>query len=269
MKNKTVQQFVETYHLYEDDAIQQIQLQHRFSLVKAFNLQPGMRILEIGCGQGDTTMALAHIVGDSGFVKAIDIASGDYGAPMTLQEAHENIKKSPLGSRIEFQLDTDFLSLDTTEQYDAIVFSHCSWYFHDEAQLLQYFEHTRSMTSQLCFAEWDTTYHTHEQSSHFFAVTILALFSQYVDNDGNIQAIFTKKHIQKLLKQANFTNCTLIEVDASYLQDGAWEQDYANSIQSEFSDAPPLIQTLLDALYDNMNTVQQPQSLNSFVIIAR
>lgn len=269
MQHTTVQQFIEAYHLYENDDIQQIQLQHRFSLVEAFDLQPGMRILEIGCGQGDTTMALAHIVGDNGFVKAIDIANGDYGAPMTLQEAHEKIKHSPLGSRIEFQLETDFLSLASTEQYDAIVFSHCSWYFRDEAQLLQYFKHARLMTSQLCFAEWDTTYHTMEQSSHFFAVTILALFSQYVDNDGNIQAVFTKNRIQKLLQQASFTNCTRTEVDASYLQDGAWEQDYANSIQAEFSDAPPLIQTLLDALYNNMNTVKQPQSLNSFVIIAR
>lgn len=64
-----------------------MQLQHRLELVAAFGIQKGMRVLEIGCGQGDTTVAIADAVGESGSVVAIDIASLDYGAPLTLGQA--------------------------------------------------------------------------------------------------------------------------------------------------------------------------------------
>ncbi|MBB2480858.1 hypothetical protein H5P36_11700 [Bacillus sp. APMAM] len=46
-----------------------------------------MRILEIGCGQGDTTAALADAVGVNGNVVAMDVASPDCGAPLTLGQA--------------------------------------------------------------------------------------------------------------------------------------------------------------------------------------
>lgn len=84
--------------------IQQAQLQHRLELVAAFGIQKGMRVLEIGCGQGDTTVAIADAVGESGSVVAIDIANPDYGAPLTLGQAAERIKKSSLGERIDFIL---------------------------------------------------------------------------------------------------------------------------------------------------------------------
>ena len=88
---KKVQQFIEKYNLFKEDKIQQIQLQHRFALVEAFQIKPDMRVLEIGCGQGDTTVALADAVGANGQVIALDIAAGDYGAPFTLAEAHDRI----------------------------------------------------------------------------------------------------------------------------------------------------------------------------------
>jgi Methylase involved in ubiquinone/menaquinone biosynthesis len=41
-------------------------------LIGECNIQPGMRILDIGCGAGDVSMLLAEAVGPSGFVVAID-----------------------------------------------------------------------------------------------------------------------------------------------------------------------------------------------------
>ena len=76
--NTKVQQFIKNYQLFEEDQVQQIQLQHRFDLAKAFGVRKGMRILEIGCGQGDTTVVLADLVGEEGHIVAIDIAKGDY-----------------------------------------------------------------------------------------------------------------------------------------------------------------------------------------------
>lgn len=42
------------------------------AMVDALPLQPGMRVLEIGCGPGAMVRAMAERVGDSGFVLGID-----------------------------------------------------------------------------------------------------------------------------------------------------------------------------------------------------
>ncbi|MFY0226860.1 methyltransferase domain-containing protein, partial [Bacillus cytotoxicus] len=73
--NDSTTTFLSTYKLFEGDEIQQVQLQHRLDLVKEFGIKKGMSILEIGCGQGDTTVALADAVGEDGKVVGIDIAS--------------------------------------------------------------------------------------------------------------------------------------------------------------------------------------------------
>lgn len=44
------------------------QISHRLQIVSFFNITPGSRILELGCGQGDTTIALAHAVGPGGHI---------------------------------------------------------------------------------------------------------------------------------------------------------------------------------------------------------
>lgn len=55
------------------------QMEHRVDLVQYWDIQPGSRVLEIGCGQGDTTTVLADAVGEHGHVDAIDPGSPDYG----------------------------------------------------------------------------------------------------------------------------------------------------------------------------------------------
>lgn len=45
----------------------------RDSLVRA-GLQPGMRVLDLGCGAGDVTLAAARIVGPSGWVQGVDMS---------------------------------------------------------------------------------------------------------------------------------------------------------------------------------------------------
>lgn len=261
--------FLSTYQLYENDDIQQIQLQHRLDLVKAFGIVKGMNVLEIGCGQGDTTVALADAVGEDGKVTGIDIASPDYGAPMTLGQATDRIKKSVLGERIDFYFETNLETYETREIYDCAVLSHCSWYFKNPENLLRYFKRLRKMAKRICIAEWDIDYTHTEQRSHFLAASILALHSNFVKNDGNIQNLFHKIKIQELLKKADFRAIKHGMVDASYLQDGQWEKSYANSIRHEFANAPDLIQTLVASYYEIMNaTLDNEHSLNSFILCA-
>lgn len=55
------------------------QMEHRLMLASHWNIAPGSRVLEIGCGQGDCTIVLADAVGEEGHVDALDPGSPDYG----------------------------------------------------------------------------------------------------------------------------------------------------------------------------------------------
>lgn len=268
--NERTRSFLAEYQLFEDDLIQQVQLQHRLELVAAFGIQKGMRVLEIGCGQGDTTVAIADAAGESGSVVAIDIASPDYGAPLTLGQATERIKKSSLGEWIDFHFEMDFDFFESPIPFDVAVLSHCSWYFKQPEDLLKYFKKIRGLAKQLCFAEWDLDFTCLSQRSHFCAVSILALHSNFVKSEGNIQNLFHKTQILQLLQQANFEVVKQLTVDATFLQDGQWEKDYANSIRAEFIKVPNMIQTLITGYYELMNTWNgKENSLNSFVVCAK
>lgn len=248
------------------DTIQRTQLIHRLSLVEAFQVSPGMKVLEIGCGQGDTTVALAAAVGEGGHVTSIDIAPADYGEPITLGEATETISRSILGNRISFHLQTDLLDLPE-QQYDVAVLSHCSWYFRDPEQLLTYFCKLRRMAKRICVAEWDLYDINQGNYTHFAAVTILALYSEFVNNTGNIQHLFDRTQLQQYLQKAGWEKITVHTVDAHYLQDGAWETDYANYIREEFQNTSTRVQALLNNFYAHLET-DIINSLNSVVLIA-
>ncbi|MEN1970492.1 class I SAM-dependent methyltransferase [Lentibacillus sp. N15] len=268
--NESLSTFLSTYKLFEEDEIQQVQLQHRLDLVKAFGVKKGMRILEIGCGQGDTTVALADAVGKNGKIIGIDIASRNYGSPLSLGQATDLIKKSALGERISFHFEMDFETFCANEVFDIAVFSHSSWYFKRPEDLLRYFKKLRKMAKRICFAEWDLDFSYITQRSHFCAASILALHANFVNNDGNIQNLFHKIQIQELLEKANFRIEKQCTVNAMYLQDAKWEKSYANSIRKDFHEVPPMIQTMVNSYYQLMNTSNDnEQSLNSFIICAR
>ena len=89
------------YTQYPD--IQLIQTGFRKQIVDAWGIQPGAKILEVGCGQGDMTAVLAHAVGAEGHVTACDTAAPDYGAPVTLGDSTSYLQQSALGARITFR----------------------------------------------------------------------------------------------------------------------------------------------------------------------
>ena len=59
--------------------IQHSQTLHRLDLLHHCNIPKGSKVLEIGCGQGDSTTVLADAVGKQGSVVAVDPADLDYG----------------------------------------------------------------------------------------------------------------------------------------------------------------------------------------------
>ncbi|TQV97306.1 hypothetical protein V2A60_000070 [Cordyceps javanica] len=79
------------------------QFKHRLDLCRAWNIPTGARILDIGCGQGESTLILADAVGAGGHVTGVDTAPADYGGPFTVGQAQEFILKSPYASRLSFE----------------------------------------------------------------------------------------------------------------------------------------------------------------------
>ena len=64
-----LQDIVQQIPLFQaDPVVNEIQTAHRLELVEFWGPQPGDKILEIGCGQGSSTVVLAHAVGPGGFV---------------------------------------------------------------------------------------------------------------------------------------------------------------------------------------------------------
>src|SRR5438876_3876668 len=115
-----------------------LQLQHRMILVNIWRPGTGAHIIEVGCGQGETTAILAAVVGASGRVLAVDKGPAEYGRPITLGQVHVYITSSIIGDRIEFLLSTDLLDphVDFPEfTFDLAVFSHSSWYMSSPQEL--------------------------------------------------------------------------------------------------------------------------------------
>src|SRR5688572_22635761 len=124
------------------DEIQRVQAAYRRRIASSWKIEPGARILEIGCGQGDMTEILAEAVGPDGFIMAVDNADPDYGAPTTLGEATAAIKAGPLGNRIEFCLNFDVLNPEVSfppADFNLAVLAHSSWYFTSPIQLEETF----------------------------------------------------------------------------------------------------------------------------------
>ena len=58
--------------------------------LKAAGMQPGQQVLEVGCGPGFFTIAAAKLVGDNGFIHAIDLH------PLAIKMVEEKLRKASL-----------------------------------------------------------------------------------------------------------------------------------------------------------------------------
>jgi len=149
---------------------------HRLNLCRAWNIQPGQRILDIGCGQGDATVALAYLVGPTGHVTGIDPAPPGYGAPQTLGQAWAYTLGSALGERISFRQAEAPAFLATEEgreEFDVATLSHSLWYFQSREKVEELFVAlAASRVKQVCIAEFTGQARTDAQVPHRLAVLV-------------------------------------------------------------------------------------------------
>ncbi len=244
--------------------IQEKQTAHRMQLAEAFNIQPGDRILEIGSGQGDTTVVLADAVGASGHVHAVDIASSDYGAPMTLKEATDVIAASEIGDRITFSFETNVLDPDFDGTYDAVILSHSLFYFSSIKDLVAIFKKARKLADKICIADWDLEVKNYRQTAHAQAILMQALYAQFHETDANIRTIITKELMRDLLIQTKWDVREPVTISAAELDDASWEVDLAKEIDSTTLE-PAL--SAFKQLLTNTEKLGGYESLDSFILI--
>lgn len=259
--------------------VQTIQTGHRLKLAEFWNINEGDRVLEIGCGQGDTTAVLAHLAGESGQVHGIDIAPETYGMPITLGDAIAALQQSPLGGRIRVDFETDVLSEEIAfadKQFDVVVLSHSSWYMRSSDELHAILVKLRKWGKRLCFAEWDTRIQTIEQYPHFLSVLIQAQYEVFKEkSEANVRTLFTPAELQQLITEAGWTITAEQSIQSPDLQDGEWEvQQLLADFEAETEalvTMPEKLKTLLEAEMNLLKhaTATTPISpLAAFALIA-
>lgn len=211
--------------LHDDDSHLHIQLgqtEHRIDIVQQWAIAPGDNVLELGCGQGDTTAVLATAVGELGHVTALDPADLDYGEPLLLQrsdkpshfathlgspftlgQAQSHLKNGPLGSRIDFiQADPiDYLrglpSDPKGPRFTHAILAHCIFYFASPAVL----EATLSLLAQhakhICIAEYALVASQPTAHPHLLAVlTQASLECRKPVSSANVRTVLSPEAIK-------------------------------------------------------------------------
>lgn len=208
------------------------QIQHRIEILKKWDLTPGSKILEIGCGQGDCTLVLADLVGEHGHVTAIDPAPLDYGAPMTLGEAQSQLKSSPYGNQITFHQTNlqDFLDSGPSEPlYDYAIFMHSIWYLPTVEALQSMLLSLRGRAKRLLIAEYVLDIRGDISAlPHLIAAISQAEFNSRDEHssgrDDNIQSIISPKMMRAAALHAGWEFQREETTEATEgLEDGRWE----------------------------------------------
>ena len=76
-------------------------------------IEPGMKVLDLGCGMGDVSLLAARLVGPTGKVIGIDRDR------VILEKARERAHRAGRGANIEF-LCAEVLEVDSPSSFDAV-----------------------------------------------------------------------------------------------------------------------------------------------------
>ncbi|KAF6821336.1 putative SAM dependent methyltransferase [Colletotrichum sojae] len=219
------------------------QIAHRLRLTTLWSIAPSSRVLDIGCGQGDSALVLSHAVAPvaadgptsaPGHVTALDPAPGDYGSPYTLAQAQAHILASePYGARISFhRADApSYVAAHPTETFDSATLCHSLWYFPSAGAVSSLFSalYDSSRIRRLCFAEYCIKASRPDQVPHELAVEAQRRFHELREDRGftlqqaNVRGAVDPESLVRLAEEAGWTLREKGTVDTPGMLDGRWE----------------------------------------------
>lgn len=251
--------------------VQLVQTRFRVRLAETWDLQPGDRVLEIGCGQGDMTAVLAAAVGEHGHVTGVDIADPSYGAPVTLGQSADFLRTTPFGDRIDMRFGFDVLTETFPDDaFDHVVLSQCSWYFASLDQLRATLARVRPWARRLCFAEWDLRPTSHDQLAHLLAVQIQGMIEAAGERgEGNVRTPFSSQRLLAALAETGWHASAPRTVDTTDMQDAAWEIDACHHVVEErLHTVPAPLHDLVQSHVDVLNTLTPAKALPVYSVTA-
>ncbi|KAJ7289348.1 putative SAM-dependent methyltransferase [Mycena rebaudengoi] len=208
------------------------QAQYRLDLVSKWPIAAGQRVFELGCGQGDTTLALAEAVGENGHVDAVDPGPLDYGSPATLGEAHDVISAGPLGPRITWvQAEPlEFLEANPEKTYDVAVLAHSLWYFASPVLILETLRVLAARARVVCIAEWSLSCAEGSNATpHVLAVLAQGVMEcRKPASESNVRTVVSPARIKALAAEAGLVMQGEDTVTPGKgVLDGRWETQHA------------------------------------------
>lgn len=261
-------QLMATYELGPTE--QGRQVAYRAQLVDSWGIQPGHRILEIGCGQGDASVVLADRVGPEGLVLGIDTGPGDYGEPLTLSEATNFLMSGPLGKQLEIRL--NFTSWDhVPHSFDVAVLAHCAWYFWSEDDLVATLRHARSRAKRLCLTEWSLAPLSPDQVPHYLAATVQNSASRFQpDTTRNIRRAYSEIELAELIEAAGWKVLSREVIARPQVSDGEWEVAMAMELlREDLSMVPEAEREVIVSTLTTLGAMSKPyQALPSISLLA-
>ncbi|KAK0730304.1 hypothetical protein B0H67DRAFT_561245 [Lasiosphaeris hirsuta] len=222
-------------------AIEVSQAVHRINLINAWGPSgpsPGHQVLEIGCGQGTCTAALAAAVSwppasppaqgpINGHITALDPASPTYGAPFTLAQAQSHLSAGPVGSLITFHRadPVAFLAANPAPRWDTAILAHCIWYFPSPSTLPEILTALRGRVSRVCIAEWALRASQPSAAAHVLAALARATLEAHkVESEENIRNVVTPAGIKDVVRECGWrVESEGFVVPERELADGRWE----------------------------------------------
>lgn len=255
--------------------VQKIQTAHRIKLIKFWGIPEGAKVLEIGCGQGDTLAALSYVVGENGFVHGVDIADENYGAPETLGQAKERLLKSALGKNIRIDFNFDIMDEKACfdRQFDYVVLSHCLWYLSSYCELKNILTQAKSFGKCLCLAEWNPSIQDVEQLLHLKAVSVQAICECFKNSsNSNIRSMFYPKDIERAVLESGWSIEKIGSVYSHDIQDGQWEigavtELYPSEIEG-LNNMPDKLKQLLFSQIEELKDQQNIKPMSAYCLKA-
>lgn len=246
------------------DSIQAVQSSHRLDLVYAWltgadptapvsasssDARPDYTLLlgnvmDLGCGQGDLTGALALLVAalpdqfqqnetTRTRIVGVDPARADYGSPYTLQQAQDKLSESLVfKDHLSFALGMTASEALQLQSFDTVVMAHSLWYFPSAQVLKETFQAIRDAgVKHLLLAEWALTASHPDALPHLLAAL---LQGQSPIDEGNIRTLVSPEQVKAMASQAGWkVERELTFLPAEKLQDGRWEIDMAREAANE------------------------------------
>jgi len=219
------------------------QIKHRLALLSHWTsstITPGFRILEIGCGQGDTTAVLAALVGSKGHVTALDPAEPNYGSPLTLGEAQGMLLASDVGGGgvVKFvRADAEgYVQTHQHERFDVVILVKSAWYFATREAVVSTLRTVARVSSRVCVAEYALASQDSRGMAHLLASMAQgALYAAWKEVGGDEEGFLAGSNLRVLLSPEQFKDVAaeaglrlvcerVVESSAEEeLQDGGWD----------------------------------------------